>query len=261
MSNWAIVTGSTSGIGKSFCELLASIGYNLITVARNVDHLNDDAILLSKKFGIDVRIWCCDLSSPKELANLSEFITEFDQNIEVLVNNAGFGINSTFLESEASRQAEMINTMIMAPMQLTHSAGLKMKERSKGFIINISSVAGFMAGSTYCAAKSWLNVFTESIHEDYNQSGVNVHAICPGFTRTDFHKRCNQDVSGVPDFFWLTSDYVVKKAWEQVLKGKPMSVPTFHYKILVAIHQFAPRWLVIVYGKTAKAFLARSKKV
>ena len=257
MANWALVTGSTSGIGKSFCELLASKGYNLITVARSVEQLNGDAVSLSTKFGIEILVQPADLSDPVEINRVSRFIQESDKNIEVLINNAGFGINMDFLESSRLQQAAMINCMIMAPMELTHVSGLKMKSRSKGFIINVSSVAGFMAGSTYCSAKSWLNVFTESIHQDFKKSGINVHSICPGFTRTDFHNRCNQDVSNVPDYFWLSSDKVARIAWEKVLEGKTMSVPTIHYKILVALHQFAPRWMVILYGKIAKAFLNR----
>lgn len=260
MKNWAMVTGSTSGIGKSFCELLASKGYNLITVARNLEQLNKDAILLSEKFGIEVNVLCSDLSIPQEIERLSRVIGESEKNIEVLINNAGFGINSSFLESSEREQAEMINCMIMAPMQLTHAAGLKMKEKSKGFVINVSSVAGFMAGSTYCSAKSWLNVFTESIHQDYQRNGIHVHAICPGFTKTDFHNRCGQDVSGVPSFFWLAPDNVAQIAWKKVLKGRTMSIPAAHYKLLVAVHQFAPRWIVIIYGKIAKAFLARATK-
>jgi len=256
-----MITGATAGIGLAFARSLAAAGHDLVLNARDAQRLEQVAADLRSASRIDVEILAADLSDRAQCLAVEVRLSDPSRPIEILINNAGFGINSTFLESEASRQAEMINTMIMAPMHLTHSVGLKMKERSKGFIINISSVAGFMAGSTYCAAKSWLNVFTESIHEEYNQNGVNVHAICPGFTRTDFHKRCNQDVSGVPDFFWLTSDYVARKAWEQVLKGKTMSVPTVHYKLLVAVHQFAPRWLVIVYGKIAKAFLARSTKI
>jgi short-subunit dehydrogenase len=257
MANWALVTGSTSGIGKSFCELLAAEGYNLITVSRNIEQLNAVKDSLTSKFGIEILIEPADLSNPQEINRISKYILECDKNIEVIVNNAGFGINSSFLNSSLHDQSAMINCMVMAPMELTYAGGSRMKENSKGFIINVSSVAGYMAGSTYCSAKSWLNVFSESIHEDFQKYGINVHAICPGFTKTDFHNRCNQDVSGVPEYFWLDAEKVAEIAWKKVKKGKTMSIPAMHYKLLVAVHRFAPRAVVILYGKIAKAFLNR----
>jgi len=257
LDRWAVITGSTSGIGNSFCQLLALEGYNLITVSRDSNKMNSDALYFSKTFGVEVEVVVADLAIQEQIHRVNQRLLQSDKNIEVLVNNAGFGINSTFLESPLSNQTAMINCMIMAPMELTHSIGNKMKSQSKGFVINVSSVAGFMAGSTYCSAKSWLNVFSESIHQEFKNFGINVHVICPGFTKTNFHKRCKQDVSGVPNYFWLSPERVAKRAWMQVQRGKTMSIPAIHYKLLVGIHQFAPRAIVIFYGKIAKAFLAR----
>ena len=257
MKKWALVTGSSSGIGKSFSILLASQGYNLITVARDKDQLAREADSLQKRFGIEVLVKSADLSKVNEISNLVTFIKNADIEIHVLVNNAGFGINSNFMGSDIKNETSLINCMILAPLELTHAVGQRMRNYSTGYIINVSSVAGFMAGSTYCSAKAWLNVFSESLHKEYKDYGINVHVICPGFTRTDFHNRCNQDVSGVPDYFWLEADEVATKAWKDVRAGKAMSIPKIHYKILVAIHQFAPRSAVRTYARIAKAFLHR----
>ena len=112
-------------------------------------------------------------------------------------------------------------------------------------------------GCPYCSAKSWLNVFTESLHSELKSKGIYTHAICPGFTKTEFHSRCNQDVSGVPDFVWLTPEKVATIAWKSVNKGKVISIPGIQYKGLVYLHQYAPRFVVRNYGKLAKKFLRR----
>lgn len=257
MNKWALITGSSSGIGKSFSNLLASEGYNLITVARDSIQLDREAIDLQSRFGIQVMVRSVDLSKPDEIANLTRFIQQANLDIQVLVNNAGFGINSSFMGSDVSDESSLVNCMIMAPLELTHAVGKQMRVTSSGYIINVSSVAGFMAGSTYCSAKSWLNVFSESLHKEFRDYGINVHVICPGFTRTDFHNRCRQDVSGVPSYFWLEADEVANTAWKDVKRGKAMSIPKIQYKLLVALHQFAPRFIVRTYGRIAKAFLQR----
>jgi short-subunit dehydrogenase len=183
-----------------------------------------------------------------------------NKSIEVLVNNAGFGINSDFSKSQIELQAGLINCMIMAPMRLTHAVVKSMEKSKRGFIINVSSVAGYMAGSTYCSAKSWLTVFTESIYSELKNKGINIHAICPGFTKTEFHSRCEQDVTGVPDFVWLFPERVAVAAWNSVKKGKVICIPGIQYKGLVYLHQYAPRLIVRNYGKLAKRFLRRGGK-
>jgi short-subunit dehydrogenase len=147
--------------------------------------------------------------------------------------------------------------MVIAPMKLTHSAIKTMESIGGGIIINVSSVAAFMAGSTYCSAKSWLTVFTESLYTELKTKNIKIHSICPGFTRTEFHERCKQDVSGVPNFFWLKPEKVAALALSNVLKGRVLSVPGFHYKLLVALHSYAPRSVVRGYGILAKSFLRR----
>jgi len=114
-----------------------------------------------------------------------------------------------------------------------------------------------MAGSTYCSAKSWLTVFSESLHTELKTKNINIHSICPGFTRTEFHERCKQDVSGVPDIFWLKPEKIAEIAWTKANRGVVISIPGLHYKGLVFLHRYAPRFIVRIYGKIATKFLLK----
>jgi len=205
----------------------------------------------------EIKYLSADLGTEEGIAASEDAIQNLGQGIEVLINNAGFGINSDFMESSSDIQARLINCMVTAPMRLTHMAATNMKANKVGYIVNISSVASFMAGSTYCSAKAWLTVFTESISDEFRNLGINVHVICPGFTRTEFHSRCSQDVSGVPNFVWLDSEDICNTSWRAVKSGKLISIPGLQYKILVWVHRYAPRKIVRIYGKIAKSFLRR----
>jgi short-subunit dehydrogenase len=260
MKKWALVTGTTSGIGAAYCDLLAAEGYNLCLVSRDESRMIKQAQLLESKYGLRTKLAICDLSTSEGIQESIKCIEELGPLLEVVVNNAGFGLNSDFLTSAMMDQERMINCMVMAPMKITHSAANVMKPNQKGFIINVSSVASFMAGSTYCSAKSWLTVFSESVYQELRSNSINLHVICPGFTRTEFHMRCNQDVSGVPNFAWLTPEAVVKQSWKCVKKGTLIAIPGFWYKALVTMHRYAPRRILIIYGQIAKKYLRRGGK-
>lgn len=257
---WALVTGTTSGIGKAFCELLAAEGYNLVLVSRDLPRMQSQANSLIAKYKADVEILQADLADVGQIESVSTRCADLTRPIEVLVNNAGFGINSDFSTSSIRSQMDLINCMVMAPMWLTYSVIKPMENIGRGFIVNISSVAAFMAGSTYCSAKVWLNVFTESIYSELKSKGISIHAICPGFTKTEFHSRCAQDVSRVPDIVWLSPDEVAATAWKAVRGGKVLSIPGIQYKVLASLHRYAPRFLVRIYGSFAKKFLQSNRR-
>jgi short-subunit dehydrogenase len=256
-SKYALVTGTTSGIGKAFVDLLADSGYNLVLVSRDELRMKQHASDLRELTEIDVEIICADLTRQGDRDLVMSRLSDASRPIEILVNNAGFGINSDFANSSVKMQQDLIECMVTSTMQFTYAVIPTMKQIGRGFIVNVSSVAGFMAGSTYCSAKSWVTNFTESLHLELSQHGINIHAICPGFTKTEFHSRCKQDVSGVPNFFWLKPEKVAALALSNVLKGRVLSVPGFHYKLLVALHSYAPRTVVRGYGILAKSFLRR----
>ena len=255
--DYALVTGTTSGIGKAFCDLLADLGYNLILCSRDSKRMKQQAIDLRQKYnGIQIEIIKADLSYVIHIQKVEARLKRHTKPVSVLINNAGFGINSRFSESAIRSQENMINCMVLAPMKLTHSAIKNMEKLGGGIVINVSSVAAFMAGSTYCSAKSWLTVFSESLHSELTSKNIKIHSICPGFTRTEFHERCKQDVSGVPNIFWLKSEKIAKIAWKKANDGVVLSIPGVHYKGLVFLHRYAPRSVVRLYGRiAAKIFL------
>ena len=256
-NDYALITGTTSGIGKAFCELLAELGFNLVLVSRDSQRMKQQSQQLQHRYGnIQIQIIKADLSKLADIKKIELRLKSYKKPVSVLINNAGFGINSSFSKSAIQSQENLINCMVMAPMKLTHSAIKTMENIGGGIIINVSSVAAFMAGSTYCSAKSWLTVFSESLHGELKTNNVKIHSICPGFTRTEFHERCKQDVSGVPNIFWLKPEKIAEIAWRKANKGIVLSIPGIHYKGLVFLHRYAPRLIVRMYGKiAAKIFL------
>jgi short-subunit dehydrogenase len=119
-----------------------------------------------------------------------------------------------------------------------------MKARNSGTVINVSSVACFIAGGTYSASKSYLTVLSESLHTELLGTGVKICALCPGFTRTEFHQRGRMKMKGLPEFMWLDSDQLVATAWSDAQSGKAVSVPGWQYKLLVGVIFSTPRRFV-----------------
>ena len=242
MAQWALVTGATVGIGESFTRLLASKGYNIALVARDEVRLHERAGGLREKYGIQTFVLPADLATKSGVKSVEKYIQSYE--IEVLINNAGFGINKAFTASDLGDEQDLLNVLVRTPMRLMHVILPGMKERKSGTIINVSSVAGFIAGGTYSAAKSYLTVLTESINADLKGSGVKVSALCPGFTRTEFHKRARMKMKGLPSFLWLNADKLVAKAWKDAQANKPVSIPGWQYKLLIAIISITPRGLI-----------------
>ena len=239
MAQWALVTGATVGIGESFTRLLASKGYNIALVARDEVRLHERAGELREKYGIQTFVLPADLATKGGVKLVEKYIQSYE--IEVLINNAGFAINKTFTLSNLGDEQDLLNVLVRTPMRLMHVILPGMKERKSGTIINVSSVAGFIAGGTYSAAKSYLTVLSESLNADLKGSGVKVSALCPGFTRTEFHKRARMKMKGLPSFMWLNADKLVAKAWKDAQANKPVSIPGWQYKLLMAIISITPR--------------------
>ncbi len=137
-------------------------------------------------------------------------------------------------------------------MRLMHQVLPGMKARNKGVIINVSSVAGWIAGGTYSASKSYLTVLSESLHTELASTNVKVSALCPGFTRTEFHERGRMSMKGLPAFMWLNSDKLVATAWKQALAGKAVSVPGWQYQLLTFVMRNAPRPMVRKIGMNVR---------
>ncbi len=239
MSKWALVTGATAGIGESFTRLLASKGFNIALVARDEARLHERAAKLRERYGVQTYVRPADLATAQGCAAVEEYLQEFD--IEVLINNAGFGINKAFTASDLKAEQDLLDVLVRTPMRLMHVALPKMVARNSGTIINVSSVASFIAGGTYSASKSYLTVLSESLHTEVRDTNVKISALSPGFTRTEFHQRGRMKMKGLPDFMWLDSDQLVAASWSDAQSGKAVSIPGWQYKILIALISLAPR--------------------
>ena len=250
MQSWALVTGATVGIGESFTLLLAHNGYNIVLVARDLPRLQERAKTLESTFGIATTVIQADLATDAGCKTIEDFIS--NNQIDVLINNAGFGINKAFTMSQLDAEQQLLDVLVRTPMRLMHVALPGMKERNKGVIINVSSVAGWIAGGTYSAAKSYLTVLSESLHTELSSTNVKVSALCPGFTRTEFHQRGRMSMKGLPAFMWLNSDKLVAKAWKDAVGGKAVSVPGWQYQLLTFVMRNAPRPMVRKIGMNVR---------
>ena len=251
MASWALVTGATSGIGESFTRLLAENNYNIVLVARDIPRMQERALGLQKKFNVQTHIIQADLSTDAGCAVVEQYIA--NNQVDVLINNAGFGLNKAFTMSDIDAEQQMFDILVRTPMRLMHVALPLMKQRNKGVIINVSSVAGFIAGGTYSAAKSYLTVLSESLHTELAGTNIKISALCPGFTRTEFHQRGRMSMKGLPSFMWLDSDKLVAKAWSDALKGEAVSIPGWQYQLLVFVIHSLPRSIIRKVGMNLRA--------
>ncbi len=242
MSKWALVTGATAGIGESFTRMLASKGFNIALVARDEARLHQRAAALREKYGVQTFVLPADLATDQGCKSVEEYLNEFE--IEVLINNAGFGINKAFTMSALDAEQDLLDVLVRTPMRLMHVVLPQMKARNSGTIINVSSIAGFIAGGTYSASKSYLTVLSESLHTELRGTNVKINALCPGFTRPEFHERGRMKMKGLPDFMWLNSDQLVARSWSDTQGGKAVSIPGWQYKLLVGFISILPRRIV-----------------
>jgi short-subunit dehydrogenase len=248
----ALVTGASAGIGASYAEYLAENGHNLVIVARDKARLDERAKDLEKRFGISVEVLSADLATNEGIKKVELRIENKALPFDVIINNAGFGINNSFIESNRQSESDLLDVLVRAPLRFMHAALPGMVARGRGTIINVSSVAGWIAGGSYSAAKSFLTVMSESLHTELKGTGVVVHALCPGFTRTEFHQRGRMNMKGLPDFMWLDSRKVVADSWRAAQKGKAISVPGLQYKLLHLLISISPRKLVRSAGMGAR---------
>ncbi len=242
----AIITGATAGIGKVFAQRLAASGHDLLLIARDGVRLQQVADELSLQYGIDAEAMPADLARDEGMRALANRISQMDR-VDFLVNNAGFGSKGKLVNRPVAEQATMLELHVMAPMLLTRVALPRMIERKSGTIINVSSVASFIysAGNVnYCATKAYLRVFTEGLATELVGTGVTVQALCPGFTRTEFHDRAAIDMKSTPGFFWLEATRVVDDSLAQAARNGPtVCIPSMLYKTIVVLIRYLPRWL------------------
>ena len=235
----ALVTGATVGIGLEFARQLAASGHDLVLVARDGARLEEVAGSLRSSYGADVEVLVADLLDRAALGRVEARLADPDRPVDLLVNNAGFGLKGRFLDNTADQEEEMLHVLVTVVLRLTHAALGPMVERGRGGVVNVSSVAAFLPRGTYAAAKAWVNSFSTWAAAEYGPRGVTVTAVCPGFTRTEFHQRMGaQRGSG---FLWMEPEPVVRTALRDHAAGRAISVPGRHYRAIVALTRLVPR--------------------
>lgn len=243
----ALVTGPTAGIGLAFSRALAARGHDLVLVSRQRPRLETVAAELEGAYGVGAEVLPADLSADTDAV---EKRLRADNNpVDLLVNNAGFALREPFLRSDIADEERMLDVLVRAVLRLTHAALPGMTERGRGAVVNVSSVAGWVPRGTYSAAKAWVTAFTEGLAPQLHGTGVQVMALAPGYTRTEFHDRAEMNMSSLPSWMWLDADTLVNAALRDLRHGKTVSVPGTVYKTAALALPRLPRRLVLAVGR------------
>lgn len=243
----ALITGATAGLGAAFAERLALEHHDLVLVARDEARLTGNAESLRTKHGVQVEVMPADLATDEGCGAVEARLSDPERPVHVLVNNAGIGLNSSFAQNDIAEEERLLRLNVRAVMRLTHAVLPQLLDRRKGDVVNVSSVAGFgpaQPGATYSATKAWVINFSESVGYAAREHGVRVMALCPGYTRTEFHERAGINTLPIPDRMWLRAEDVVREGLRDLRRGKLVSVPDVRYKLIVAGMRHLPHGLV-----------------
>lgn len=240
----ALITGATAGIGAAFARRLAADGRDVVLVARDVKRLREQATELHDRHGIEAEVLAADLAEEDGIAALEARLSDPKRPVDLLINNAGFGNKGRFLDVSMADELRMLKVHCEAVLRLTSAAAASMRDRGRGGVVNVASVAAFVPRGTYGASKAWVVQFTQGAARDLAGSGVRLMALCPGFVRTEFHERAGMGTDNIPGWLWLDADKLVAEALADLARGKTLSIPDPRYKALMGVVKLAPRGLL-----------------
>jgi len=245
----ALVTGASAGIGRAYCEYLARAGATVVALARRRERLVRLRDELAAAGDARVVPLVCDLSDGDACDVIKSALDREKLEIDVLVNNAGYGVPGRFLEASWPVHADFAEVMTAIPARLCYELLPTMLRRGSGSILNIASVAGFLPGTAghtqYAAAKAWLIRFSESLAFEYAGSGIRVCAVCPGFTYSEFHDvtGTRELVAALPAWLWMEAEAVVAGSFAALERGDIVYIPGFVNRIIVGAAALLPRRL------------------
>lgn len=242
----AVVTGASSGIGLAFARKLAQRGFDLLLVARRADRLEQLRDELTAAHPVRVDVCVADLADAAAVERVAELLAA-RPDLELLINNAGFGTMGYFADSDLRLQLDMLRVHALAPARLARAALPGMIRRGRGGIINVSSIGAWLPCANnvqYAATKSYLNTFSEGLQDELRGTGVRVQALCPGFTYTEFHDREQMrgfDRAQVARRLWMSADDVVEYSLRALERKSVIAIPGWHNRLLARILRTA--WL------------------
>jgi uncharacterized protein len=235
-----LITGGTAGIGAAFARALAARGDDVVLVARKADRLSDMATELKERYAVSVETIVADLAVRSDVLGVAERLASLEQPIDLLVNNAGFGVRAKLTDTDTTSHEHAIDVMIRAVLMLSAAAGRAMRLRGAGTIINVSSTASFVTMGSYSAIKAWVRYYTEGLANELHGTGVRVTALCPGWVRTEFHERAEINTGSIPSLMWLDADRLVADCLEDAAAGKVISIPSKRYQLMITICEHLP---------------------
>jgi hypothetical protein len=238
----ALVTGASAGLGVDFARQLSKRGYALVLAARRKDRLE----ALAKELG-NARAVAIDLSKANSATKLMADLQAAGEQVELLVNNAGFGLIGRFAELDAKRLRQMIDLNVGTLTDLCRAVAPEMIKRKSGAILNVASTAAFQPGpnmAVYFATKAYVLSFTEALHEELKPHGIKVSCLCPGPTRTEFGEVAGFGGNGLFDRVVMESPEVVEAGLAALDRNHAVMVPGWKNKVTAASTRFAPRSIV-----------------
>lgn len=242
-----LITGATTGIGYQLSRLFAMNGYDLVIVARNQSELERLSKQWEKEFETNIYPIAKDLARPTAVTEITNDLKEQQIHIDILINNAGFGLFGSFIETPIQKELDMIQVNITALTELTKALVPGMVQRKKGKILNVASVAAFQSGplmAVYFATKAYVLSFSEALTNELSEHGILVSVLCPGPTATEFEKRANLEQTKLFHRNVMQAEEVARTAYRQFMTGKTMIVPGATNWILVRSTRFLPRKMV-----------------
>ncbi len=241
--SYALVTGASTGIGNALARVLAKDGKNIVVVARSRDKLEALKSDIEEKYGTVVKVLPKDLSDPKAPPEIYSELEKEGISVDVLINNAGFGIYGKFYETDFQKELEMIQVNAISLVHLTKLFLKKMVENGSGSILNVGSLCSFIPGpleSMYCGTKALVRWFSEALANELKGTGVTVTCLYPGLVTTQFHKRANMEHTRVAKRKMMDADTCAKAAYRALKKGKLTIIPGWQYRVGTILHKFVP---------------------